>query len=247
MDQPHDRESVLGLFVLQSVAASKDAARFRDLLGPTSQDLGDDLRLQIRRKATNIERQDHLTTHGVDIAHGVGRSDSSVVVGIVHHRREEIERLDDGHVTVNPVNSSVIADLQPHQQVGVLMSLEQVLQRAQDLRQGLRPHLRRSTGRRGHRREPNLLASHVSHSPPVLNKPPGHISHSSPIGSKAHMGTASQIDHFPRPQYRLGDSVHIGHFTHSHPLPQLVVLQAGATGQDLRAPSAQFLEILQHG
>jgi len=97
------------------------------LLRPAAQDLGDDLRRQVGGEAADVECQHYLAAHGVDVAHRVGGGDGTVVVGVIHHGREEVERLDDRHLVVDPVDGGIVAHLQPDEQVGVLFSAEQVL------------------------------------------------------------------------------------------------------------------------
>ena len=61
-------------------------------------------------------------------------------MGILHHRRKEIQRLHNGQVLRQPVNSRVIRMIVPHQKILVLLSRQQ----RQNPVQHLRPQLRRT-------------------------------------------------------------------------------------------------------
>ena len=57
--------------------------------------------------------------HRVDVAEGVGGRDLAVDEGVVHDRREKVDRLHDREVRREPVHARVIVRLGPDQEVRV--------------------------------------------------------------------------------------------------------------------------------
>ena len=70
-------------------------------------------------EAGQVERGDRHAAHGVDVAERVGRRDLAVDEGVVHDRREKVDRLHDGEVRRQPVNARVIVRLGADEQVRV--------------------------------------------------------------------------------------------------------------------------------
>ena len=94
MDNTHDAEAVLGLLVVDGVATGDDAAGLRDLGSAAAQYLGEYVGREVLRESDNVQGEHNLAAHGEDVAHGVGGGDSAIGVGIIHHRREEVDGLD---------------------------------------------------------------------------------------------------------------------------------------------------------
>ena len=84
--------------------------------------------------------------HRVHVAERVRRGDRAVLVGVVDDGREEVGGDDQRPLGVQPVDGSVIGRAETNQQIRVIRRVEDVLNGAQNLRQGLRGQLRRSTG-----------------------------------------------------------------------------------------------------
>jgi len=59
------------------------------------------------READNVHRRQGFSAHGVDIAQGIGRSNLSELVRVVHYRREEIERLDNGQLVSELIDAGI--------------------------------------------------------------------------------------------------------------------------------------------
>ena len=145
-DQPvrvadaHDGQPVLGLRVDHGVAAGDDAARLRHLVGATGEHVRQDRRVHAVREAGDVQAQHYLSTHGVDVAHGVGGSDGAVRPGVVYHGREEVQRHDHGRLVVQLVDGSIVRHT--GEQARVVLGAELLDQGAQDLRQqaGARPY-----------------------------------------------------------------------------------------------------------
>ncbi len=96
MDGAHHRQAELGLVVVDGVSAGDHAAGLGHLFGRAAQDLADGRRGQLGRKGGDAQGQDHLPAHGIDVAHGIGRGDRAIGIGIVHHRREKVGGKDEG-------------------------------------------------------------------------------------------------------------------------------------------------------
>ncbi len=123
---------------------SQSAPCLGDLFSPSAQDLTHHPGREINGEAADIESQDHLTAHGIHVAHGIGGGDGSVVVGIVNDGRKEVNGQDNGQFIADAIDGSVVAHLQADEQVRVFFGGEHPAQGAQHLRQGLRAHLGRS-------------------------------------------------------------------------------------------------------
>ena len=115
------RESELRFVVLDRMPSGKD----RSGLGDLAQCSGDDAvevfgRQFLRREADQVQADLGYSTHGVDVADGVGRGDLAVLIGIVNRRRDEIGRDHDGDLARQPVDAGVIAGLVADQQVRII-------------------------------------------------------------------------------------------------------------------------------
>jgi hypothetical protein len=75
------------------------------------QDAREDVRIQRLREGGDVEREQHLAAHRVDVAQGVGGGDGAEGVRIVDDRRKEIQRLDDRDVVREAIDSSVVRSL----------------------------------------------------------------------------------------------------------------------------------------
>ena len=115
----HDGKTVLGLIVLDGVAAHHERAGLPGLVGATAHDLAGHVGAKRARKGHEVECHDRLGTHGVDVGDGVGRSHAPEVVGVVNHGSEEVSREHDGDVVGQLVDGCVIARRKALQKVGV--------------------------------------------------------------------------------------------------------------------------------
>ena len=109
--QPHEarhREAVLGLVVVDRVAARYDALCAPARLGATGQDLPGDLDAQAVGEAQEVEREHGPTAHGVDVGEGVSGRDLAKQERVVHHRREEVRRGDEAAPVAEVPHASVV-------------------------------------------------------------------------------------------------------------------------------------------
>ena len=68
----------------------------------------------IHRPAKNGDGHQRRTAHGVDIADGVGRGDTSEVIGIVDNRHEEIGGADDTAFVIETEYRSIVTAAVAH-------------------------------------------------------------------------------------------------------------------------------------
>ena len=156
VDQAADAQAVLGLRVLDAVAACGHCASLRHLGRAPLQDGPHRLPRQAGGDGQQIHGQPGLAPHGVHVGEGIGRRDLPKVIGVVHHRWEEIHRLDQRQLIREAVHRSVIAGVIAHQQVG----LKRPGQPGQNLLQDTRSQLGPSPTGRGHGGQAQLLIRH---------------------------------------------------------------------------------------
>ncbi len=65
-------------------------------------------RSALLRKRRDRERGERTAAHRIHVAHGVGGGDLSVDERIVDDRREEIDRLDERALAVEPVHTCIV-------------------------------------------------------------------------------------------------------------------------------------------
>ena len=112
-------QSIFRLIILHRMATGDHDARFTRLFRSAADDLTRDLHRQISRQGGDVQSQEGLSAHGIDIRQTVGRRDGSIVVGIVHHRREKIGGHNNGTILRQTPDSRVVRFPQSHQQIGV--------------------------------------------------------------------------------------------------------------------------------
>jgi hypothetical protein len=113
MHGPDHRESVLRLGVADRVAAREQAARRPHLLVRRGEDLGEHLHRQLFREGSDREREQRRAAHRENVVEGVRGRDRAVVGGVVHDRREEVEREDQRPLVVEPVDGGVVGRSEP--------------------------------------------------------------------------------------------------------------------------------------
>jgi len=122
------------------------SATFRAAPGAraAAQDQADRLAWQRLREGGDVEREQHLAAHRIDVAHRIGRGDRAPVVRIVNERPEEVDGQHYGLRIVQPVDSGVVRRCKPDQQVWA--ASRQIGKVAQDVRQHRRAHLAGAPG-----------------------------------------------------------------------------------------------------
>ena len=119
VNQTGDGQPVLWLVVGDGMAPGNHRSGLDDLFRAAPQDLADYLRGHVGRKSAHVQGKNHLAAHSVNIAHGVGRGNGPVIIGIIHHRRKKVDGVDDGLLVIQFVDSSIIGRMQPNQKGGM--------------------------------------------------------------------------------------------------------------------------------
>ncbi len=111
-------QPILRLVIGDGMAASDQRACLAHFLRAAAQNLGQNVWIEVIGEANQIQAEERLATHGVDVAERVGGGDGPEGIGVVHHRRKEIRRGDDCLVVVQAIDGGIIGVAQPHEQVG---------------------------------------------------------------------------------------------------------------------------------
>ena len=119
MDQSGDAQAVLGLLVLNAVAAGDNRTGLQHLGGAAGQNIAHRLHRKAGGEGQQIHGQGGRAAHGVYVGESIGGGDLTKGIGVVHHRGEEVHRLDHGYVVTDLVDGGVVAGVITHQQVGV--------------------------------------------------------------------------------------------------------------------------------
>src|SRR5438045_1734033 len=155
MDAAGDGEAVLRLAVEDGVATRNDGTGLSDLIGRTLEDPLQLCERRILRPRRDVQREQHLATHRVDVRHRVRRAYRARGVRVVDDGREEVEGLDDRRMGRDEIHGRVIGHIQADEQLrGSLL----IAHRTQYLRQRARAQLGSSAGAGGERRQPDLIA-----------------------------------------------------------------------------------------
>ena len=115
------------------MAAHQHAAGLNDHLTAAPEDFSQHIDVPALGEADDIHGGFYLTAHGVHIAQGIGSSDLTKEVRILHHRREEVHRLHHGDFIADFINRCVIGTVKADEQIGIRLALGQLAQNmAQD-------------------------------------------------------------------------------------------------------------------
>src|SRR6266850_5875701 len=160
MHAPGHAEPILRLGIDHGVAAGDDAARLGDLLRAAAEDVRDDGLVEVAREAGDREREEHLAAHGVHVGHCIDCGDRAPRPRVVHHGREEVDRLHDGEVRRHAIDGGVVRGAEADEQVALRLGRQpgRPLQPRQHLLEISRSHLGRSAGAGGVRRQTDPLA-----------------------------------------------------------------------------------------
>ena len=147
------REAVLRLVVFDGVAAGQKRPGFAHLVRAAAQHLGHDVFSEAARKGEDVEGRERARAHREHVGERVGRGDGAELVGVVHHRREEVEREHGGGVVVEAVDGCVVGGLEAQQKLGRGRRRDAL----QYVGEVARTPLGRSTALLGQVRQPNAL------------------------------------------------------------------------------------------
>ncbi len=162
VDDPCDRQAVLHIGIRNGMPAGQGPSGLNHLLRAAAHDLPQDVQIHLFRETDDIQRRLYLPAHGVHITQGIGGGDAAKGIGVVHHRREEIQGLHNGSFIRHPVDGGVIPAVKAHQQVLVNRPPGQAVQ---NMLQDAGPQLRRAAASPT---KNNLFLHNSSRSPGLL-------------------------------------------------------------------------------
>ena len=112
-------QPVLRLRVGDAVAAEYRALIRHGGFGPGAHDPRERGGLGVVGEGGDRQTEQGRSTHGVQVAEGVGGGDGAEGVGVVDDRREEVDRRDDGEVVAHTVDARIVGAVEPDQRIGV--------------------------------------------------------------------------------------------------------------------------------
>ena len=131
VNEAGDGQTVLGFRIQNAVAAGDDGSCLIGLVIAPPQQVVNRLFGHVFRHAQQVQGQLRFAAHGVNVRQGVGGGNLPEKIGIVGNGGEEVHRLHQGQIFTDFVNGSVIAFVEAHQQVGVLMDFDVLQQLCQ--------------------------------------------------------------------------------------------------------------------
>ena len=121
LDQPGNGEPVLGLVVVDRVAADYEHARFSGLVGAALQHLAQYVCGQAGREGDYVQAEQRPGAGGVNVAERICGGYRAEGVRVVDDGWEEVHRLDQCDLVRQPVDGGVIAAVVADQQIGVVL------------------------------------------------------------------------------------------------------------------------------
>ena len=113
-------QAVLGLVVVDGVAARDGATRLDALVGAARQNLTGNLNAQATGNAQQVHGMARPPAHGVDVRQRVGRGNLAKQERVVDHRREEVYGLHEPQVLPYAEDARIVGGIEPHEQVVVM-------------------------------------------------------------------------------------------------------------------------------
>ena len=113
----HDGEPVLRLPVPDRVAAGEQRPRRPHALVGRRQDGGGHVVGQVLRERGHGECEQRRAAHGEDVVECVRSGDRAELRGVVHERREEVDREDERALVIEAVDRGVVGWREPDEQV----------------------------------------------------------------------------------------------------------------------------------
>ena len=102
------------------MTARDGATRLDALVGAARQNLTGNLNAQTARNAQQVHSMARPPAHGVDVRQRVGCGDLAEQIGIVDHRREEVDGLHEAQVFAKTKDTRIVGGIEPHEQVVVM-------------------------------------------------------------------------------------------------------------------------------
>ena len=144
LDYTKRDEAKFGFFILDGMPSSDHHACFEGLFSRTANDGLGTLEGQGGREGGDVQREEGLAPHRVDVGKSIGSSDCAIIVGVVHNRGEKIDSGDERLVVVETPNSSIVGGIKPDDEIRVGCTLKSIFDWQQNLRQRFRVDFGRS-------------------------------------------------------------------------------------------------------
>ena len=119
-DKATHGQAVLGLVVVDGVAAHDGTAGLDALVGATRQNLAGNLNAQATGYAQQVHGMARPSAHGVYVRQRVCRGDLAKQERVVDHRWEEVDGLHEAQVIANAEDARIVGGIEPHEQVVVM-------------------------------------------------------------------------------------------------------------------------------
>ncbi len=124
MDQAGDAQPVEGFRGGDCVAAGNGRASLPHFGRAARENLGHRLHSDFFGETGNVQAEEHIPTHRVDVAHGIGRGNCAVEPGVIHNRREEVGGFDQGALVVQLVDGRIVRFAQTDQNIRIFVCRE---------------------------------------------------------------------------------------------------------------------------
>ena len=122
MDHTGDRKTIFDIRILNGMTTCQDSSCLFHFFRSPGKDLSQNVEIHTLRKTDNIEGCFRRAAHGINVTQSIGRGDLSKYIGILYHRRKEIQRLYDSQIIRQPVDGRIICMVVPYQKILVLLS-----------------------------------------------------------------------------------------------------------------------------
>src|SRR5450432_1696877 len=86
------RQTEFWLIVLNCVSPNNGSARRHYPIRTAAQNFREDRRIKVFGKGSQIEGEQHVAAHGVNVTHGIGSRNGTEGIRVIYHRWEEIHR-----------------------------------------------------------------------------------------------------------------------------------------------------------
>ena len=96
----------------------------------------------VLRHGHDVERRLRFTAHRINVGKGVGCGDRAEGIGIIHDRREEIERLYDSDFIIDFIDRCIITFIKADEKVRILPDRKVIKELCELSRAHLRPAAR---------------------------------------------------------------------------------------------------------
>ena len=112
-------KSVLHILIVDGMTAAKYSSGLHHLFRTAPHDFTENIQILILRKTHNIQCTDDLTSHGIHITQRICCRNLAKHIGILQHRRKEIQRLHHSHLITDTIDCRIITAVKAHQQIRV--------------------------------------------------------------------------------------------------------------------------------